>query len=82
MEDIIDFFENGMFVSMKRQIEEDYEDIFVSEFFRKLVFLFLVGVISNKTFFNFFFREVDNNYRNLYDFFSILILISDEDSIW
>lgn len=82
MEDIIDFFENGMFVSMKRQIEEDYEDIFISEFFRKLVFLFLVGVISNKTFFNFFFREVDNNYRNLYDFFSILILISDEDSIW
>lgn len=82
MEDIIDFFENGMFVSMKRQIEEDYEDIFVSEFFRKLVFLFLVGVISNKTFFNFFFREVDNNYRNLYDFFLILILISDEDSIW
>lgn len=82
MEDIIDFFENGMFVSMKRQIEEDYEDIFVSEFFCKLVFLFLVGVISNKMFFNFFFREVDNNYRNLYDFFLILILISDEDSIW
>lgn len=80
MEDITDSFENGMFASMKRQTEEDYEDISASESPRKLVPP--AGAISNKTPPNPSPREVDNNHRNLYDFSPTLTLTSDEDSTW
>lgn len=82
MEDITDSFENGMFASMKRQTEEDYEDISASESPRKLVPQVPAGAISNKTPPNPSPREVDNNHRNLYDFSPTLTLTSDEDSTW
>lgn len=82
MEDITDSFENGMFASMKRQTEEDYEDISASESPRKLVPPSPAGAISNKTPPNPSPREVDNNHRNLYDFSPTLTLTSDEDSTW
>lgn len=82
MEDITDSFENGMFASMKRQTEEDYEDISASESPRKLVPPSPAGAISNKTLPNPSPREVDNNHRNLYDFSPTLTLTSDEDSTW
>lgn len=82
MEDITDSFENGMFASMKRQTEEDYEDISASESTRKLVPQVPAGAISNKTPPNPSPREVDNNHRNLYDFSPTLTLTSDEDSTW
>lgn len=82
MEDITDSFEAGMFSSMKRQTEEDYEDISASESPRKLVPPSVAGAVSNKTPPNPSPRETANNHRNLYDFSPTLTLTSDEDSTW